>query len=81
MQQKLVQHVFTTRSWSFWKYHKEGTTKVTPKIKKYVYYIFTENICCACNPMQVVFFLQTCINFVEQNWRDHDRSRFEMLLG
>ena len=25
-----------------------------PKIEKYVYYTFTENICSACNPMQVV---------------------------
>ena len=37
-----------------------------PKIEKYVYYIFTENICCATNQMKVVVFLQTCINFVEQ---------------
>ena len=28
--------------------------KTTPKIEKYVYYIFTENICSACNPVQVV---------------------------
>ena len=26
---------------------REGTAKVTPKIEKYVYYIFTENICSA----------------------------------
>ena len=31
----------------------------------YVYYIFTENVYSACNPMQVAF-LQTCINFGEQ---------------
>ena len=35
-------------------------------IEKYVYYIVTENICSACNPMQVIVFLQTCINFVEK---------------
>ena len=34
--------------------------------KKYVYYIFTEKICSACNPMQVAVFLQKCDNFVEQ---------------
>ena len=32
-----------------------GTAKATPKIEKYGYYIFTENICSARNPMQVVF--------------------------
>ena len=30
--------------------------KATPKIEKYVYYIFTENISSALNPMQVVGF-------------------------
>ena len=54
MQQKLVQNFFTTRNWSFWKQHRKGTTKDTSKIQKYVYYIFTENICSAGNPMQVV---------------------------
>ena len=41
MQQKLVQNFFTTRSWSFWKQHREGTAKAMPKIEKYVHYIFT----------------------------------------
>ena len=36
------------------------------KLKKYKFQIFTENICSACNPMQVVAFLQTCIKFVDQ---------------
>ena len=40
-------------------YHKKlellkRTAKATPKIEKYVHYIFTENICSDCNPMQVV---------------------------
>ena len=35
-------------------------------MKKYVYYMFTENICSACNPMQVIGFLQKYINFVKQ---------------
>ena len=30
--------------------------KLGPKLKKYVYYIFSENIFSTCNPMQVVFF-------------------------
>ena len=32
-----------------------------PKLKKYVYYIFTENICSACNPMQVVVFCKNVL--------------------
>ena len=36
-----------------------------PKIKKNVYYIFTENICSARNLVEVVVFWK-CINFVEQ---------------
>ena len=43
--------------------------KTTPKIEKYVYYIFTEDICTASNPMQVVVFLQACINFVEKRFK------------
>ena len=30
--------------------------KPTPKIEKYVYYIFIENICSVCNSMEVVVF-------------------------
>ena len=30
--------------------------KPRAKLQKYVYYIFTENICSACSPMQVVVF-------------------------
>ena len=30
--------------------------KPHPKLKKYVYYMFTENICSVCNKMQVVVF-------------------------
>ena len=56
MQQKVVQNFFTTRSWSFWKQHRKGTTKATPKIGRDGYYIFTVNICSALNPIQVVAF-------------------------
>ena len=34
----------------------ERTVKAKPKIEKYVYHIFTENICSARNPMQAVVF-------------------------
>ena len=30
--------------------------KPHPKFKKYKYQIFTENICSACNPVQVIIF-------------------------
>ena len=66
MQQKLVQNFFTTRSWRFWKQGRNGAVKTTLKIEKCVCCIFTENICSARNPVQVVVFLQTCINFVKQ---------------
>ena len=35
---------------------EEEPQKLGPKLKKYVYYIFTENIFSTCNPMQVVVF-------------------------
>ena len=35
--------------------------KPRPKLKKYVYYIFTENICSVCNPMQVVVFCKNVL--------------------
>ena len=43
----------------------KGTAKVTPKIEKYVYYMFTGYTfsCSEWNLMQVI---QTCINFVDQ---------------
>ena len=38
MQQKLVQNSFITRGRAFGKKHRKGTLKVTPNIKKYLYY-------------------------------------------
>ena len=35
--------------------------KLCLKLKKYVYYIFTVNICSACSPMQVVFFCKNVL--------------------
>ena len=31
------------------------------KLKKHVYYIFSENICSACNPIQVVVFYENVL--------------------
>ena len=52
MQQKLVE-IFLQQEDGAFGNRKE---KATPKIERYVYYIFTKNICSACNPMQVVVF-------------------------
>ena len=35
--------------------------KLRPKLEKYVYYIFTENICSACNPMQVAVYCKNVL--------------------
>ena len=35
--------------------------KPRPKLKKYVYYIFTQNICSVCNPMHVVVFCKNVL--------------------
>ena len=66
MQQKLFQNVFTTRSWSSWKYHRKGTAKTTPKIEKIcVLYIYEEYLLCL-QYNASSNFLQKCINIVEQ---------------
>ena len=54
MQQKLVQFFFTTGA--FGNNIEKEPQKPRPKLKKYGYYIFTENICSACNPVQMVVF-------------------------
>ena len=40
---------------------KKKPQKPHPKLKKYMYYIFKENICSACNPMQVVAFCKSLL--------------------
>ena len=44
---------------------EKKTQKLRPKLEKNVCYIFTDNICSVCIPMQVIIFLQKCINFIE----------------
>ena len=47
MQQKLFQNFFIPRSWSFWKHHKKGIAKATPKIEKiYIVNIHREYLLC-----------------------------------
>ena len=42
-------------AWAFGN-NRKGTTKATPKIKKYVYCIYADNICSVFNPVQVAIF-------------------------
>ena len=62
-------NVFTTRGGAFGNNMEKEPHQLRPNLKTMyiiVCYIFTENICSACNPMKVVDFLQKCINFVER---------------
>ena len=61
MQQKHFQFFLLQEARAFGKIHKKGTANTTPKIEKYVYYIFTANICSTCNPMQVVVFCKNVL--------------------
>ena len=73
MQQKLFQFFkVTTYSWGFWKKHRKGTAKATPKTAKicilyilYVYHIYREYLFYLQSNASDNF-LQTCTNFVEQ---------------
>ena len=42
---------------------EKESQKSRPKFKKYVIYIFTENICSACSPMQLVDFFKNVLIF------------------
>ena len=41
---------------------------MTTKIEKYVYYIFTANICSAYNPMHVVVFWKHVLILLNNDW-------------
>ena len=56
MQQKLVQFFLQQEAGAFGNNIEKEPQKPRPKLKKHVHYIFTENICSACSPMQVVVF-------------------------
>ena len=56
MLQKLVQFFLPEEAGAFGNNIEQEPQKPRPKFKKYVYYIFSENICSACNPMQMVVF-------------------------
>ena len=64
MQQNYFQSFLPQEAGAFGNNIEKERQKPRLKLKKY--YIFTENICSACNPMQVVVFCKKCINFVKQ---------------
>ena len=45
----------------FGTYIEKEPQKPRPKLKKYVYYIFAENICSACNPMHVAVYCKNVL--------------------
>ena len=63
MQQKLFQFFFLPQeAGAFGKNIENEPPKPRPKLKKkYVYYMFTENICSACNPVQMVVFCKNVL--------------------
>ena len=66
MLEKLFQFFFPQEAGAFRNNIKKEPSKSRPKLKKYVY-IFTDNICSACNPMQVVVFCKNVLLFQNNN--------------
>ena len=48
---------------AFGNYIEKRPQTPRPKLKKYVYDIFADNTCSACNPMQVVVFCKNVLIF------------------
>ena len=61
MQQKLFQNFLPQDTEAFRNEIEKEPQKPRPKLEKYVYYIFTENICSVCSPMQVVVFCKSVL--------------------
>ena len=61
MQQKLFQFFLPQEARAFGNNIEKESQKPCPKLKKNVYYIFAENICTACSPMQVVAFCKNVL--------------------
>ena len=57
MQQKLFIYFLPQEAGAF----RNNIAKATAKTEKYVCYIFTDNICSVCNPMQVVIFCKNVL--------------------
>ena len=56
MQQKLFQFFLPQERGAFGNNIKKKSQRPHTKLKKYMNYIFTENICFTCKPRQVVVF-------------------------
>ena len=56
MQLKLFQFFLRQEAGAFGNDTEKKLQTPHPKLKKIIYYIFTENICSACNPMHAVVF-------------------------
>ena len=61
MQQKVFQKFLQQEAGAFGNNIEKEPQEPRPQLKKYVYYIFTENTCYACNPMQVVVFCKSVL--------------------
>ena len=74
MQQKLFKIFLSQEAGAFGNNIEKEPPKPRPKLKKYVYYKFTENICSAGNSVQVVVFCKKVLTL----W-NHDStfSHFE----
>ena len=66
MQQKLFQFFLPQEARAFGNNKEKEAQKPRPKLKKYVYYIFTREYLLCLQSNARGRFLQTCINFVEQ---------------
>ena len=61
MQLKNFQNFLPQEAGAFANNMGKKPQKPRPKLKSYVKYIFTENICSACSPMQVVLFCKNVL--------------------
>ena len=61
MQQKIFQFFLPQEAGTFGNNLEKEPRKPHPKLKKYVYYIFSDNISSAYNPMQVVVFCKNVL--------------------
>ena len=62
MQQKLFKNAFSPQeAGAFRNSIEKKPQKPSPKLKKYVCYIFTDNIFSVCDPKQEVFFCKNVV--------------------
>ena len=82
MQQNLCQFFLPWEAEAFWNNMEKEPQKPRPKLKKYVYYIFTKNFCSACNPIQGEFLYKNLLilqnhhsNFLEGTKHNTSRAK------